>query len=128
MQKRSSGSAIARLPSRDILIQELKRNSEQVLRDFDEVEEVILFGSLARGDYGTDSDADILIILDSSPYERYFDRIPRYAPVFVNLYIPVNVFPYTQTEIDKMKENDSFFIKNILKEGIPLSKRLPPSY
>ena len=123
MPKRLSDSAVTRLPSRETLIQKLKCKANQILRDFDEVEEVILFGSLARGDYGTYSDADVLMILNDSPHTRYFDRIPRYAFAFVEFDMPVEVFPYTRAELNRMQKRGNLFITAMLEEGIPLSKR-----
>lgn len=123
MPKQSSDFVPIRLPDRETLIQKLKREVERMLRDLDEVQEVILFGSLARGDEGIYSDADILIILDSSPYERYFDRIPEYAARFVKFDVPVEVFPYTRAEIHEMKRNGNLFITSMLAEGISLSAK-----
>ncbi|MGQ9879939.1 MAG: nucleotidyltransferase domain-containing protein [Armatimonadota bacterium] len=40
---------------------------------------VVLFGSFARGGYTAASDADILVILQESPY-RIDERIPLYRP------------------------------------------------
>ena len=123
MPKRSSGSAEIRLPSRETLIQNLKREADQILKEFGEVEEVILFGSLARGDHGIYSDADVLIILSDSPYKRYFDRIPKYTLAFAEFDMSVEVFPYTRPELNRMRESGNLFIKSILQEGIPLSRR-----
>lgn len=105
------------------MIRKLQSKADQILKNFDEVDEVILFGSLARGDYGTDSDADILLVLTSSSYNRYFDRIPKYAPAFIDFDLPVNIFPYTHAEIDKMVESNNPFMKSILRDGVSLSKR-----
>ena len=118
-----SNSVALKLPTRDVLIRRLGQIAKLILDEFSEVEEVILFGSLARGDYGTDSDADILLILDKSPYVRYFDRIPKYAPIFLDFYMPVDVFPYTKTEIEKMVENNNLFIKSMFDEGLSLGKK-----
>ena len=123
MQKRSSDSAAIRLPSRETLIRKLKRIAAQMLEDFDEVEEVVLFGSLARGDDGIDSDADVLIVLSSSPYKRYFDRIPRYARAFLEFDTDVDVFPYTRAEFNRMQEDENPFITSMLEEGISLKIR-----
>lgn len=123
MPKRSYGSAEIRLPSREVLIQNLKREADQMLKEFGEVEEVILFGSLARGDHGIYSDADVLIILSDSSYKRYFDRIPRYTSAFAEFDMSVEVFPYTRAELSRMRESGNLFIKSILQEGISLSKR-----
>lgn len=111
------------MPSRETLIQKLKTKADQILKDFGEVEEVVLFGSLARGDEGTDSDADILIALSNSSYKRYFDRIPRYAVLFAQFDIPVDVFPYTCAELNRMQKKGNTFIQAMLDEGISLGKR-----
>ena len=123
MPKRSSDSVVTRLPGREDLIRELKCKADQILKDFDEVEEVILFGSLARGDDGINSDADILLILNSSPHKRYFDRIPRYASAFLKFEIPVDVFPYMRAELDRMQRDGNLFITGMIEEGMSLGKR-----
>mgnify|MGYP005846551931 CR=1 FL=1 len=56
---------------------------------------VVLFGSFARGDYTAASDADILVILQESPY-RFDERIPLYRPR--QLGVSADVFPYTLEE------------------------------
>lgn len=55
----------------------------------------MLFGSFARGDYTAASDADILVILQESPY-RFDERIPLYRPR--QLGVSADVFPYTLEE------------------------------
>lgn len=123
MQKKLYNSAAIKLPDRDILIDDLIRLSKRILNEFCEVDEVVLFGSLARGDYGTNSDADILLILSQSPYKRYFDRIPRYIPAFLDFFLPVDVFPYTKDEVKTMLENENLFIKDVFDNCISLAKR-----
>lgn len=56
---------------------------------------IVLFGSFARGDYTAASDADILVILQGSPY-RFDVRIPLYRPR--QLGVSADVFPYTLEE------------------------------
>ncbi|MGQ9487203.1 MAG: nucleotidyltransferase domain-containing protein [Armatimonadota bacterium] len=56
---------------------------------------VVLFGSFARGGYTAASDADILVILQESPY-RIDERIPLYRPR--QLGVSADVFPYTLEE------------------------------
>ncbi|MGQ9608231.1 MAG: nucleotidyltransferase domain-containing protein [bacterium] len=123
MQKPLSNIAVIRLPNRSVLINNLVQIANCILEKFSEVEEIILFGSLARGDYGTYSDADVLLILSESPYQRYFDRIPKYAPVFLDFFMPVDIFPYTRNEINIMLEKGNLFIKSIFDDCISLAKR-----
>lgn len=39
------------------------------------IKKVILYGSYARGDFGRDSDIDIMILVDMKDYRDYEDKI-----------------------------------------------------
>ena len=82
-----------------------------------EVERVLLFGSLARGEAVPGSDADLLLIL-SSAGQPFLERIPRYLPT--GLPLGVDVFPYTGDEIERMRAAGNPFIVRALQEGIDL--------
>ena len=88
---------------------------------FPEIKKVLLFGSRARGDWGLRSDADVLVILKESQHTRFFDRIPRYLDLFSKVSLPVDVFPYTEEELERMKKKGNKLILRALKEGILLS-------
>ncbi len=55
----------------------LRAFKESLVRAFGPETEVTLFGSTARGDYGADSDIDVLVLLpfhpDTATEERIFD-------------------------------------------------------
>lgn len=55
----------------------LREFKESLVRVFGPETEVTLFGSTARGDYGSDSDIDVLVLLsvhpDTATEERIFD-------------------------------------------------------
>ncbi len=102
---------------RDKLIEALKQAARKLKMKHSEIENVILFGSIARGDYGYKSDADILLILKESDKKRYFDRISDYISEFDSP-IPVDIFPYTREELERMKKKG--IIKKALEEGIKL--------
>ncbi|MGA1844501.1 MAG: nucleotidyltransferase domain-containing protein [bacterium] len=95
-----------------------KKKIKEFLKDYKEflnkknVSKAFLFGSWAKGNYSPHSDLDILIIIDSSPKkvrDRSPDFLPRRAPV------GIDVFVFTTEEAER-----SPFVKNILKEAIPL--------
>lgn len=88
----------------------------KTLKTNSKVVSVRLFGSLVRGDYVPGSDADVLIVLKQDT-RRMIDRIPEYLDFFMDIPIAVEVFPYTENEIDKMKESGNLFIKEILDTG-----------
>ena len=81
----------------------------------------MLFGSRARGDWGLRSDADVLVILKGSPHKRFFDRISRYLDLFSKVSLPVDVFPYTEKELNRMQKRGNKLILRALKEGMLLS-------
>jgi predicted nucleotidyltransferase len=85
-----------------------------------EIDRVVLFGSLARGDAVPGSDADLVIVLARS--DRPFrDRIPLYIPE--GCPVPVDVFPYTREECAAMLESGHGFLRRVLAEGIPIYER-----
>jgi len=76
------------------------------------IKKIILFGSYARGDYDEDSDIDILIIGDVPQREISFlsaEILLKYGEV-------ISAIVETPKEFERLK--DSFFHKNVLKEGI----------
>jgi predicted nucleotidyltransferase len=100
--------------TRDRVIGELERSVRRLLEAHPEVRRVLLFGSYARGDHGLRSDADVLLVLSSSPHERYFDRIPDFLDYFLDMSVPVDIFPYTEEEVDRMQKKGNPLIRTAL--------------
>lgn len=119
MQKKSSISAREIYRNKEKIIEELRDCITKAKEKNPEIKKAILFGSIARDDYGIGSDADVLLVLKSSPRERYFERIPDYLDYFLKASIPVEILPYTEAEIKRMLKN-SIFMKRIMKEGIEI--------
>ncbi len=98
----------------------LRKAVRKLAELYPEVEAVILFGFIARGDCVPGSDADLLIILKESDLP-FLKRIPKYLPPGCE--IDVDVFPYTKAEIDKMLRRGNNFIREALAEGISIFVR-----
>ncbi len=60
------------------------------------MEEIIVFGSFAKGNYAPGSDVDILIVLSHSS-RPFRDRIPELLPGAFP--VGLDLFPYTREEI-----------------------------
>jgi predicted nucleotidyltransferase len=82
-----------------------------------EIKRVILFGSLVRGEAAPGSDADLLIVLDKSDIP-FLSRSARYQPAPVG--VGVDLFAYTEAELEKMLADGNPFISRALAEGITL--------
>ena len=82
-----------------------------------EIDRVILFGSLARGDAGPGSDADLLVVVSHTDLP-FLERSVRYAPAGVG--IGVDVFAYTHSELQEMLADRNRFISRAVSEGVEL--------
>jgi predicted nucleotidyltransferase len=120
MPRKSLISVRKRSRTRDDVISALKEAVKKNVRKFPEVKRVLLFGSSARKDWGLRSDADILIVLKASEHRRFFDRIPRYFDLFPKVPLDIDIFPYTEEELKRMKEQGNPLILRALKEAMVL--------
>jgi len=70
--------------------------ARRLFAEHPEVEEVVVFGSFAKGNYAPGSDVDILIVLSDSA-RPFRDRIPELLPGAFP--VGLDLFPYTRAEI-----------------------------
>jgi len=101
-----------RFLNRDEIFPRLVASAKELLALKPDVMEVSLFGSLVQGNYAPGSDADVYILLREDA-RKFTDRIPEFLGHFSKIGLPVEVFPYTLEEIEKMR--DSGFLKAIQK-------------
>ncbi len=64
-----------------------------------EVEEVVVFGSFANGNYSPGSDVDVFILLNRSS-KSVRERIPEYLPGAFP--VGVDLFPFTKEEVQSL--------------------------
>jgi predicted nucleotidyltransferase len=84
------------------------------------VKEVILFGSVARGDYREESDIDVLIVVEADPWEiqkRVSDLVVKYLLRY-GAYISAKVV--STEEFELMKDINTAFYTNVRREGVLL--------
>lgn len=102
--------------SREYILQAIKQELARVAPQA----KAILFGSRARGDYGQESDWDILILIDKVKLETSdYDAI-SYPLYELGWRINEKISPKLYTVGDWMKRNFTPFYKNIEEEGIVL--------
>ena len=84
------------------------------------VREVILFGSVARGDYGENSDVDILIIVDENAWEAQ----KKASDIAVNYLLKYGIYVSAKVlslkEFELMKNLNTAFYRNIRQEGVSI--------
>jgi uncharacterized protein len=75
---------------------------------------VLLYGSLARGDYAPGSDADLIVVVADSPYPPA-ERPDHLPPL--RLPICYEILVYTEAELSRLQQEDWPFVRRALAEG-----------
>ncbi len=85
------------------------------------LEEIILFGSRARGDFDRHSDYDILVIVTEQVEMRdKIDIIEAIRTELAMLMISSDIILKSQTEVDYYKEKIGSVVREAFKEGVLL--------
>ncbi|MEZ0539327.1 nucleotidyltransferase domain-containing protein [Fibrella arboris] len=86
----------------------------------DQLKQVLLYGSYARGENTSDSDIDLAVILKTDRLERWRE-VERIAPVVVDLSSKYDcpLSPIVLEE-DRLNTSQNLFIRNVRQEGISL--------
>jgi predicted nucleotidyltransferase len=108
--------------NRDAVLAALETRAQRILEERPEVLEIRLFGSLVKGNAGPGSDADVLVVLHDTP-KSFPDRIPDYASYLAGTGIGCDVFPYTRTELARLRGQGNRFAETAWKESRLLASR-----
>ena len=97
----------------------------QALVDEADPEQVILFGSRARGDSREHSDVD-LIVVEAEPFgpdrSRHKETV-RLRQALRPFRVPVDVLVYSQEDVDYWRDSLNFVLARALREGRVLYER-----
>lgn len=85
------------------------------------VQAVVLFGSLARGDATADSDIDLAVVT-SSGWDNRFDLGDA---IRLRLGNDCDVLVFSEDEFSRLASSEEPVVLDILREGVPLVGRLP---
>ena len=94
--------------------------TERIRRAVDP-DRIVLFGSRARGDSGTHSDYDLLIVAPS-PLPRGRRAIAIYR-LLAGMGVPKDIVWWTPREVEQWRGVRSHFINAVLREGRVLYER-----
>ncbi|MBR1466078.1 MAG: nucleotidyltransferase domain-containing protein [Bacteroidaceae bacterium] len=92
---------------RDVALESIPKNAK-----------VILFGSRARGDFSSNSDWDILLLLDNDKLSQ--QELTDYSYPFWELGWQINqmIHPIIYTKSEWVNKNNPIFRNNVEKDGI----------
>jgi len=119
-QDHRSLSTITPIASKRPVSETLPAVVERIVREL-HPEKIVLFGSYAYGRPTSDSDVDLLVVMETTApdKERYLAvcRLLRPRP------FPVDIMVRTPQEIARALENEDFFIQEITSRGKILYER-----
>lgn len=98
------------------LVEWLPEAVERVVEGFDPLK-VILFGSLARGETGHDSDVDLLVVFDRVEWENKRELTVDIRRAIAGMPIPVDVIVTDVDEIDRRGHIVGTVLRPALREG-----------
>ena len=87
---------------------------------FPEIRRAMVFGSLVHDRAVPGSDVDLLLVLKTSD-RKFLDRPAKYRPD--GFPVGLDIFAYTADEMEKMLDDENFFVRRALREGKTLFER-----
>lgn len=95
---------------------------ERIVEQFDPLK-VILFGSLARGEMGYDSDIDLLVVFDHVEWENKRNLTVDIRRTIAGIPVPVDVIVTDVDEIDRRGHIVGTVLRPALREGTVVYER-----
>lgn len=119
MQQTPSSSTVRFIfLDREALLARLRAIATQICQEHD-VEDIRVFGSLARGDATGTSDVDVLIMVRHSSEPDMVRRSLSSLPYF-DLDRGIDLLVYTRAELERQLAAQNPFLRRIWRESLPL--------
>ena len=99
-------------------VSEIRNIIGERVRAFEPTAEVLLFGSQARGDARTDSDWDVMVLLDDDTKTERFDVSDKVIRIGWDLDKEINPVVYKKSEWQR--KSFTPFYKNVMHDKIEL--------
>ncbi|MCK5149826.1 nucleotidyltransferase domain-containing protein [Candidatus Pacearchaeota archaeon] len=96
------------------LLKEFKRKVNEKIR----IDEMILFGSRAKGEEGKNSDVDLIIVSKDFEGKKYFKRAPLFYFMWDSPY-DVDILCLTLKELNE-KKKQAGIVQEAIREGIEI--------
>jgi len=100
------------------ILEEFKRRIEK--KYLDEIQDVLVFGSKARGTAGKESDIDIIVITSSEDWEKGDEIREIGYGLDEGIGYKLSIQVISKTHIDYLRRYNFQFIKNIEREAVSL--------
>lgn len=82
------------------------------------IAQVIVFGSVARGEAGPESDVDLLIVWRGKIEDAYRDLIPIATDLLIERRVDLSIHPIVTEEYERIERIRTGFFENVDREGL----------
>jgi predicted nucleotidyltransferase len=106
------------MESRPVILRELKRSLESLLGD--QLASMVLFGSMARGDYDDESDIDVVVIVRGLTRKLKGRILDEVAELELEHHMPLSVLVFSEDEFNRLKKRERRIALDIEREGVAL--------
>jgi predicted nucleotidyltransferase len=103
---------------RSTILRELKRSLESFLGD--QLVSMVLYGSMARGDYHDASDIDVAIIVRGLTRRLKGQILDEVARLELEHHMPLSILVFSDEEFNHLKKRERRIALDIEREGISL--------
>lgn len=100
--------------SKKQITKEIYNITQQLIEKY-KPEKIILFGSVAHGKFGSDSDLDFFIIKQTK--KRFHERVMEALKTLPSHRLPIDFIVYTPKELRQEVALGDFFVEEILEQG-----------
>lgn len=105
------------MKQREITPQLIEKMARRLARRF-KPEQIILFGSHARGTAGPDSDVDLLVVMPlKNPRREKRDKEVEMRVTLHDFYIPFDIIVVTPEEVERRRNIPGTIVRPALLEG-----------
>jgi predicted nucleotidyltransferase len=103
---------------RPAILRELKRSLGSFLGD--QLVSMVLFGSMARGDYHDESDIDVAVIVHGLTRKLKGQILDEVAELELEHHMPLSVLVLSEEEFNRLKKRERRIALDIEREGVSL--------
>jgi predicted nucleotidyltransferase len=106
------------MDSMPTILRELKRSLESFLGD--QLVSMVLFGSMARGDYHDESDMDVAVIVHGLSWRLKGQILDEVVELELEHHMPLSILVFSEEEFNHLRKRERRIALDIEREGIPL--------
>lgn len=119
LRTKSYGSVAVTSVDRPALLGALRERVRLLVEKQPEIVEVLLYGSVVRGDQTPESDIDLLIVVEASELP-FLERADPYLRMFADFPLDVRPVIYTRQELRRGLTEGNPFLTTVLPEALQI--------